>query len=355
MSNETEGMPFASSIGFSITTRCPVACSHCIVEAGPHRREEMSIDDARNWIAQAAVYRNGYIKSAVFTGGEPFFNRALLAGLLDCAISHGLVPAVVTNAFWATSRDRARETLAGLPQIKLLSISTDVYHQRAIPLKHVRNAIGAAQELGVRHNLAVCFEDDADPEFLQLKAGLEQIVDDRLIRLASVFPAGRARKTLKLDRQIFLNEPAPGPCLGADFPTVFPDGRVVGCMALLTELPSAHPLYLGSLKIETLARILDDAETNVALHLMRVWGPSRLVSMLREAGYEHSLPRKYIKHGHCDLCYALLGDSGLMTALARLVEDRQLAEETAYARQFYLKEEEMVHLLQESAPGGSGR
>ena len=313
----------------------------------------MTVEDAQDWMRQAAAYRNGYIRSVVLTGGEPFFNQALLGSLLDCASSCGLVPAVVTNAFWASSPGQAVKVLKKLPQIRMLSISSDAYHQKAIPLKNVRNAVSAAKELGVSHNLAVCFEDETNPEFLRLKGDLEQIVEDRLIRLSSVFPAGRARKTLKLDRQIFRDEPAPGPCLGAEFPTAFPDGRVIGCMALLTELPPGHPLNLGSLREKSLAQILDGAETNVALHLLRVWGPRLLAELLTDAGFKDRLPQKYISHGYCDLCYALLDDNELTAGLARLTDDRELAEQTAHARQQYLKEEEMIRLLSRTAPGGS--
>jgi MoaA/NifB/PqqE/SkfB family radical SAM enzyme len=54
MSQQAEGMPFLESLGLSVTTRCPVACSHCIVEAGPRRTEEMSAEDVGEWLRQAA-------------------------------------------------------------------------------------------------------------------------------------------------------------------------------------------------------------------------------------------------------------------------------------------------------------
>jgi len=127
---EVEVMPFLACLGLSITARCPVACSHCIIEASPKRKEEMSAADAERWLRLAASYGNGRIQSVVVTGGEPFYNLSLLQEVLGSAQRNGLVPAVVTNAFWARDATEAVAVLEGLPQIRMLSISADAYHRR---------------------------------------------------------------------------------------------------------------------------------------------------------------------------------------------------------------------------------
>jgi organic radical activating enzyme len=340
------GMPFLSSIGFSITARCPVACPHCIVEAGPRRTEEMALADACDWMEQAAAYRDGYIKSIIFTGGEPFFNRTQLEEFLACAVSCGLVPAVVTNAFWASSLREARATLRSLPQIRMLTVSTDLYHERSIPFEYVINAITAAGELGVMCNAAVCFLDEDEPSYREFRERLNAVLDERLIRTSAIFPAGRALQTIDPGRFVRTGEPPAAPCTGADFPTVFPDGRVVGCMGILTDLPAGHPLLLGHLGEKPLDQILDAAEMNTALHILRVWGPGRLIRMLREAGLGRGLPRDYLKHGYCDLCYALLSDEGLMAGLLKVTGDPETVEKVAYARYYFLRETAMIERLE---------
>jgi hypothetical protein len=345
MASVTHDMPFLSSIGLSITTRCPVACAHCIVEAGPKRRDEMSLADAEVWIRQAATYRRGYIRSIVITGGEPFFSRGLLERILQCSESNGLVPAVVTNAYWAGTRSDARDALSRLPQIRMLAISTDIYHQRSIPLGYINNAVSAAEEMGIRYNIATCAVDERDPRYLDLLDQLCGFVDKSLIKEYPVFPAGRAKKTIRPSSFVKSDEYPPGPCTGADFPTIFPDGRVVGCMGMLMELPDTHHLLYGNLHTTPLEKVLDTAEMNVALHFLRIWGPAKFVEMLKARGLQDHLQGPYLKKGYCLLCHKLLSDELLRDEVNTFVQDPVIIDKVAFARVYYLNEAEMAQRL----------
>ena len=75
-------LPFLKSIGLAMTFRCPISCAHCIVRAGPQREEEMSLEEAFEWIRQIACYRNGHIKMLSLTGGEPFHDLNRLEKLI---------------------------------------------------------------------------------------------------------------------------------------------------------------------------------------------------------------------------------------------------------------------------------
>ena len=348
MSHEAGATPFLACLGLSITTRCPIACPHCIVEAGPRRKDEMSAGDAAEWLRQAAAYRGGRIRSVVITGGEPFYNLALLQNILQSAVTHGLVPAVVTNAFWATSLAAAVDLLTSMPEIRMLTISADAYHQKAIPFQNVRNAILAAGALGIAHNVAGCMLREDDPAWLAVKAQLEEILDPDLIRVAAVYPAGRALRQFGHADEDWTDAQAPGACCAADYPTIFPDGRLIGCMGLVKELPTDHPLYFGSLRERSLEQILDSAETNVALHVLRLWGPARLLELLAAGGYAGLLPRRFWKRGTCDLCYALAENGELRRGLAQLAGDPEVAIKTAYGRVYYLQEETMLEHLKPS-------
>jgi MoaA/NifB/PqqE/SkfB family radical SAM enzyme len=160
------------------------------MEAGPHRKEEMATEDVRSWVQQVAAYRQGHIKSIVITGGEPFYNRALLRETLDCAAYSRLVAVVITNAFWATSLPTAIDVLRNLPQIRMLTVSTDVHHQRFIPIENAKNALLAARELGMVYGVGVCTEDETDPEYLRMLSLLQQIIEKDKISTVITFPAG---------------------------------------------------------------------------------------------------------------------------------------------------------------------
>jgi hypothetical protein len=348
MPEENSCVPFLSSMGFSITARCPIVCPHCIMEAGPHRKEEMATEDVRSWVQQVAAYRQGHIKSIVITGGEPFYNRALLRETLDCAAYSRLVAVVITNAFWATSLPTAIDVLRNLPQIRMLTVSTDVHHQRFIPIENAKNALLAASELGLGLNAAVCFEAENDAPFQKTKAELEKVIGEHLIRSVATFPAGRALLKFKPQRFEMTTEYPICACTAADCPTIFPDGTLICCMGIVKTLPVGHPLRLGNVREQPLAQILDAAERNSALHILRVWGPGRLLKMLEEAGLKERLPKKYSKQGCCDLCYALASDTELIHDVLELTADPELAEKIAYARLFYLNEENMLPMVNRS-------
>ncbi|MCC7174851.1 MAG: SPASM domain-containing protein [Bryobacterales bacterium] len=146
------------------------------------------------------------------------------------------------------------------------------------------------------------------------------------------------------------DEPPAGACPSAHTPVIFPDGRVSACIGPVIDLKVKHPLLLGNLREESLARILDAAETNAVLHIIRVWGPSKLLEMIQASGYAGRLPARFVDGSICHLCYSILSDAGLREAAAELARDRQLLERTAYGRQYYLNETSMLEAI---GPGGA--
>ena len=146
--------PFLRNVGLLLTYLCQASCAHCILRAGPDQHEEVSLEDARDWIRQIAAYSNGYVYVLSLTGGEPFSNLKLLRAVVEFA-ANKLYISVVTNGFWATERDKAKQLLQSLPEICFLSISTDLYPEKFVLLDNVKNAIWAAQECGIPFYVSV--------------------------------------------------------------------------------------------------------------------------------------------------------------------------------------------------------
>jgi MoaA/NifB/PqqE/SkfB family radical SAM enzyme len=342
MSREPEEAPFLTNLGLLITYKCQVACPHCVIGAGPTRKEEMKLDDMLSWIEQAAAYREGQINAVCFTGGEPFYDLQRLKAALAFTDSRGMLPTAVTNAFWAESRERALEVLKELSELRVISVSADGYHQAQIPFERVQNALLAAKELGLVYDAAVCTEDENDPEYLRLLSRLEQVIDKDRISTITTFPGGRALARIKSFHYEMTTERPATACTGASTPTVFPDGRVYACIGPVIDLKTCHPLLLGNLKEKPLAEMLDAAEVNLVVHLLRVWGPGRLLALLEEKGYGAKLPRLFVKNGMCNLCYSLMSDPELCAAMGELTQDTELMQKTAYARLYYLNETTML-------------
>jgi MoaA/NifB/PqqE/SkfB family radical SAM enzyme len=335
-------MPFLRSVGLVMTYQCQIACPHCIVQAGPHRREKMSVSTAEEWISQVAEYREGHVKVLSLSGGEPFFDLGTLQQISAKARDLGLVVTVVTNAFWAQTQEQALAVLKKVPAIQSLAFSTDEYHQSAIPLDHIRHALSAARACELPYHIMICTHDKNAKEFKATLQAVSGMAEPQDIYTMMTFDVGRANKEIP-EFDYATGSQAPGSaCSISGSPVIFPDGRVAACVGPIIDIKTAHPLVLGNLRKESLERIFDRAEMNVTLQMIRTWGPGKLVGLIEKAGLGKHLPKSYIQNSICHTCHALMQNKEMAEYLAVLATDAGLQKELAYARVHYLQETRMA-------------
>jgi hypothetical protein len=159
-----------------------------------------------------------------------------------------------------------------------------------------------------------------------------------------VFPVGRALEMKDQLQFTFNKEPPKEACQAASSPCLFPDGRVFGCIGPLLELGNDHPLFLGNARNTPLHEIFDHAEGNVILHALRLWGPYRLFTMLRKAGFGAHLPKAFVEGSTCNACYALMADPRLRHALTDLAQSSDFQRQVSYGRLHYLDEAGMLEV-----------
>jgi MoaA/NifB/PqqE/SkfB family radical SAM enzyme len=332
-------------VGLVTTYRCPLACAHCIVEASPMRRELVDLGEADRLLEALASYGGGCVRAVALTGGEPFLDLEHLRRLAALAARRGLLVTAVTNAFWATTPGEAERVLLALPEVKVLTFSTDVYHLRAIPLERIENAVRAAARLGRRHVVAVCTRGNGDAETASLVDRVSAFAAPSRINLARIFPAGRARSLAAGIQYEEQPEPPEAACTMAHAPVLLPDGRVVACFGPVVSLRHGHPLVLGNTRATPLGEILDAAQRNAVLHAIRIWGPGELVRRLRATPVAGRLPGRFVADSACCACHALLEDPEICEALAALGADPAFRREVAFGRVYYLGEHEMAEAL----------
>lgn len=338
---------FLRTIGMVMTYKCQIACPHCVISAGPNRREEVALDDAINWIEQISEYRNGFVNSLALTGGEPFYDLDKLKKISSFADNKGLFVTAVTNAFWAATYKDSLETLAEVPYIKALAVSTDVYHLESIPFERVKNAISACEAYGIPYCVNVCTNSSEDEGYNRILDELRRLVDERSIFTVITIPAGRASTLGEKSKFAASSKPPISACSASSAPVIFPDGRMLGCIGPVIDLDYAHPLFLGNLKKNSLQEILDRAELNAILHALRAWGPAELIDIIKRTALSSSLPNSYIEKSICSACYNILSEPDIVDFLFKLAQDREFISKVAYARSYYLKENEMINLLLE--------
>jgi len=138
-----------SGLHLLLTYQCNWACDHCFVYSCPEAKGVMKISGIRRILSEAQ--KAGNVEWIFFEGGEPFlYYRAMLWGL-RAAREFGFERGIVTNAYWATSVEDAKEWLAPICEVGVsaLSISDDAYHRGEDEENLAKYAREAALELGL--------------------------------------------------------------------------------------------------------------------------------------------------------------------------------------------------------------
>jgi MoaA/NifB/PqqE/SkfB family radical SAM enzyme len=138
-----------SGLHLLLTYKCNYECDHCFVYSHPHAKGVMRIADVREILNEAE--RLGTLKWIYFEGGEPFlYYQTMLWGLRE-AKRRGFRTGIVTNSYWATSVEDAREWLRPVSEIGIddLSISDDSFHYSETDENLAKYAHEAAIELGI--------------------------------------------------------------------------------------------------------------------------------------------------------------------------------------------------------------
>jgi hypothetical protein len=160
------------------TYQCNFECDHCFVYSRPNAKGVMRICDIRQILDQAEDV--GYIKAICFEGGEPFlYYQTLLWGLRE-AKKKGFRRLIVTNAYWATSIEDAKEWLQPIAEIGIhdLAVSDDAYHYGKDEENCAKHAYNAAKNLGLPVG-SITIEDPS--EYLdEVKRGGKPVVGGKV-------------------------------------------------------------------------------------------------------------------------------------------------------------------------------
>jgi hypothetical protein len=151
-----------SRAGLMLTDWCNAACACCYASCGPAGRTWMSV------AAAVGIWRDLLEASphgcrVHLTGGEVFGRFDYLLELCRAAQSEGLGPleAIETNGYWAEDPADVRQRLEALDAAGMgrLTVSTDPYHQRHVPIERVRLLVRIAEQILGPNRVRVRFRD----------------------------------------------------------------------------------------------------------------------------------------------------------------------------------------------------
>lgn len=139
--------------------KCNFRCAHCSVSSAPEVSLRMprvvldrSLDSAKEL---------GTIGVVVFTGGEPTLHMADLEYGIRKSHEMGLLTRVVTNAYWARSKDSASSMVSRLKEAGLDEINTsyDYYHAEFMPVENVYRFVEASLAQNLRVAVATIVDN----------------------------------------------------------------------------------------------------------------------------------------------------------------------------------------------------
>ena len=153
-----------------LTYRCNFECDHCFLWGSPRQNGTMTLEQIREILQQAQEHSS--IKSIYFEGGEPFLYYPILLKGIQLASELGFKTGIVSNGYWAITKEDALEWLrpfAGI--LGSISVSSDLFHYNEELSKQAKNAQDAAREL----RISLGFISIAQPEDNSAKTGVGQL------------------------------------------------------------------------------------------------------------------------------------------------------------------------------------
>ena len=179
---------------WNITKRCNLACSHCYINAGSGGGEELSLDEAKRFMADLAEMK---VPLLMFTGGEPLLRNDIWQ-LAEFAQELGLKTALSTNGTLITKEIAAKIKTMG---IEYVGVSLDGAREETHD--SIRNQPGSFQkavrglqncvEAGIRTGIRVTITRD---NYREVESLIELTHELKIPRFCVYWlvPSGRGRE-----------------------------------------------------------------------------------------------------------------------------------------------------------------
>jgi hypothetical protein len=147
-----------------LTYQCNYECDHCFVWGSSAQRGTMTLAQVREVYRQAQEL--GTVTSICLEGGEPFLYYPVLVRAAQEAAEFGFHVDLLSNVYWATAVEDAVEWLRPFVGVlQSLTVSTDVFHYDEVVSDQARNALAAAEQLGIPAGTIICEVPEGVPGY----------------------------------------------------------------------------------------------------------------------------------------------------------------------------------------------
>ena len=306
-----------------LTYRCNFSCDHCLSNCGPNRKETMSLEQARYYIDETVS--NIKVHNVGFTGGEVFLCYDLVRELTDYTYQqYGIPGGVVTNCFWANSRETAKQIITELYHsgLRTMVVSCDSFHLQYVPAESIRRVVHQALALGISVTVntvvtkdgSICKNDIPNllalsPADMQNNLILKEIGPLRLGRAAQAI---RSENYIDTQHEQYFNGSCPFVMVT---PTITPNGCMYACCCFGDAEVNSSDLigYCGNANEEPLGQVYYKMQNNLLFHLLSRHGPYSLLKTVKEKRPDLKVRERYL--GTCDVCVELYHNLEVRSAL----------------------------------------
>lgn len=276
-------------IAFGFSTKCNVKCDHCVAADDVSPITEMPLNTAKSIIEEMAASK---VTGISFTAGEPLLLFDEMSDLIRRCKDHGIYTRIVTNGYWAKTREHSDFIVSGLVRCGLsqLRISCSRWHQKNISRDKIVNAVSSCKKYDLDYFISFVTDfskqDDVFEQFLREKGF--KFFPEPLIY------SGRAEGFNQ--SRIFSDYP---PNLCAMNPYFSPELDMFACCDAGTHFTETDFFYLGNRKDYSIDELFQKKEKNVLYNLIKTMGLTNMASYI---GFKAS---DIVKYRKCQLCEKL--------------------------------------------------
>ncbi len=271
-------------VNIFLSNQCNAQCEICCRRSGPQETKHCLSPEIVEKVIRDTAEMPG-MERVNFSGGEVWLRREEVLSYIRLATSLGLRSTLYTNGFWGKDAGAARDCVAQMAEAGLekVSFSADKYHQKYIPPEHLKHAMEAVLEAGLKCEVSVMeFADCGTLAWVKEALG-EKLLQPPVKTLRHpAIPAGRAKETLKHDdfyRPIVTWMCC---CFHMGYLQLAEDGSWIACCGISsTDIPE---LCVGNVRDVPLREVEAHAMSNDFLKIILLDGWSWLFTKAKERG-----------------------------------------------------------------------
>jgi pyruvate-formate lyase-activating enzyme len=342
---EQVNVNFGHHLSISVTKRCPLRCTHCIVSSLPSN--DLSLDLPNSVVKKindSFSFLSPKLKQISFTGGEPFLRTDIIDSISSAARKFDIACGAVTSASWASSEKKAIKVLSELRYLSHITISSDIYHEKYLDRKNVRNAVRAAEKLKMSKSIRVCVPPILTECHNQQLTELKSEFGD-LVHTQQVVDFGRGAELQVVN--VMVSKIPSLPCLSSG-PHITANGNMLPCCSTLSdEIDLQHPLNLGSALKNSVVELVHGSHRNTLLTFIRLWGFGDVMKRLQEEFPNKFSKVVYADEAQCTLCATIMHDDEVVKFLSSWMDEIEQVTNVAVGSWIHFDNKELLSSLKE--------